>query len=401
MRTKNNSKSVWAQNSIRVSGIALILLALFLTLTQAARADIPGCSNATGGVSGTGRGKAMSGKIGAQDVSIAFGGVIFVDLTGVGSPGQSNDIQVFCVDLTRTIGVGDCFNAGNALTGDVWKALYYYPPDNTQSDTENAARQAVIWHFSDNFVPTSPQDIVTRYNAILADLAGKSNPPSSTPPTMSISPTNVSIPANHTVQFTLTVSQNGMPLPSPVTITLTTDFGTLSANSVTTNNQVTFSITSAQSGTSHITASFNYQLPVGTQFDAVIAGKQKLVLGQQTTGSVVAPAVVEWNAPTASVLNTFGATALKKSAKVEWETGSEAQVMGFMLWRSNKRDGKYVQVNAEMIPAQMLGQLGGASYAFTDKSVKAGKTYFYKLEVLGAADVLEWSSVARVKFAGK
>lgn len=396
MKTDIKTHTKLAYRGMRILGTLSLLAALFFMMTQPARADIPGCSNATGGVSGLGHGTAINGKIGSQDISVGFAGVIYVDLTGV-----ANDIQVFCIDLTHKIGIGDCFNSGNALTGDVWKALYYYPPDNTLSDTENAARQAAVWHFSDNFVPTSPSDVVTLYDAIIIDINSQPDPPSSTPPVMSISPSNASLLAGQSVPFTLTVSQNGMPLSSAVTINLTTDFGTLSTPSVTTNNTASFSITSAQAGVAHITASFSYQLPVGTQFNATEPDKQKLVLGEVTSGTVVAPATVNWSAPTASTLNSFSAHGFKNNVKLVWETGSEVQVMGFNVWRSAKRDGKYNKVNAQIIPAKQLGQIGGAAYAFTDKTVKPGKTYFYKLEVSGGNGVLEWSNVEKVKLATK
>lgn len=64
---------------------------------------------------------------------------------------------------------------------------------------------------------------------------------------------------------------------------------------------------------------------------------------------------------------------------IEWSTASELNTAGFNLYRADKADGPFTQINSELIPASPDPLVGG-SYAYTDTQVAAGQTYFYKLE---------------------
>jgi|CXWK01.1.fsa_nt_gi hypothetical protein len=66
---------------------------------------------------------------------------------------------------------------------------------------------------------------------------------------------------------------------------------------------------------------------------------------------------------------------------IQWSTETEVNTAGFNVFRSDSRDGQYVQINAELVPSSPDPLLGGR-YAYTDAQVEAGKTYFYKLEEL-------------------
>jgi hypothetical protein len=78
-------------------------------------------------------------------------------------------------------------------------------------------------------------------------------------------------------------------------------------------------------------------------------------------------------------LASFTATPYDGYVLVEWETASEIDNEGFNLWRSETRDGQYVQLNAALIPARG-GPTLGASYTYEDADVTDGVTYYYKLE---------------------
>ena len=64
---------------------------------------------------------------------------------------------------------------------------------------------------------------------------------------------------------------------------------------------------------------------------------------------------------------------------VEWTTESELNQAGFNLHRSENRGGPYVKLNDALIPASP-DPIAGASYVYTDTTVTAGVTYYYKLE---------------------
>lgn len=113
-----------------------------------------------------------------------------------------------------------------------------------------------------------------------------------------------------------------------------------------------------------------------------------------TSGNSCAPVVIY--KATAANLIAFDGDAKKAGVRLKWETGSELDTLAFNVWRSAKRDGKFIKVNVNPIPAKSMG-VEGAAYQYTDKNVKPGKVYFYKLEIVGVASSTEWSDVIRVK----
>lgn len=106
---------------------------------------------------------------------------------------------------------------------------------------------------------------------------------------------------------------------------------------------------------------------------------------------------IDVTAPTAATLINFSSDGKAKGIVLRWETGTEIQVLGFNVWRSQKRNGKFAIVNKNLIPAKNVGQVLGATYRFTDKKAKAGKTYFYKIEIQNADGTSEWSNPLKGK----
>jgi subtilisin family serine protease len=100
----------------------------------------------------------------------------------------------------------------------------------------------------------------------------------------------------------------------------------------------------------------------------------------QTLGSSGSPTNVE--------LASFEAVADDSSIRLEWETASEIDSLGFNLYRADAADGPQTQLNESLIPSQLPGSPVGAAYQFVDESVVEGATYYYWLEgfdVYGAA----------------
>ncbi len=78
-------------------------------------------------------------------------------------------------------------------------------------------------------------------------------------------------------------------------------------------------------------------------------------------------------------LNSFGAQFNDGAVTLTWSTATETENLGFHIHRSMAREANYVQVTNEMI----LGAGNSAeahSYSYIDKGVKAGNTYYYKLQ---------------------
>lgn len=86
--------------------------------------------------------------------------------------------------------------------------------------------------------------------------------------------------------------------------------------------------------------------------------------------------------PTAVSLTSFNAAPTSGNILLSWETGSETDLQGFNLHRSETMDGTYSQINTSVIPAENHGQPIGASYSWLDEDVVRGETYYYKLEGL-------------------
>lgn len=102
------------------------------------------------------------------------------------------------------------------------------------------------------------------------------------------------------------------------------------------------------------------------------------------------------NPPTAAYLSTFKVRYVAPGTKVTWKTVNEMNVVGFNVLRSRARDGTYTKINTTPIYALHTGQLVGDKYAFRDTGVKAGRTYYYKIEVMGPLGTLETSDAKRV-----
>lgn len=67
---------------------------------------------------------------------------------------------------------------------------------------------------------------------------------------------------------------------------------------------------------------------------------------------------------------------------VEWTTATEINTGGFNLYRSERAEGPFVKVNAQLIPAAPDPVVGG-KYRYEDASVAPGATYYYQLEDVG------------------
>lgn len=107
-----------------------------------------------------------------------------------------------------------------------------------------------------------------------------------------------------------------------------------------------------------------------------------LLFTLQASAAPLAPQSPQFAKSESLGLSDFSAKVTKnKTVLLIWNTGSEAQILGFNLW---KRTGKgvWVKMNADLIPAKNTGQLISNQYTQRDSQVKVGKTYRYMLEVV-------------------
>ena len=87
----------------------------------------------------------------------------------------------------------------------------------------------------------------------------------------------------------------------------------------------------------------------------------------------------EWTVTVISAieLESFLATPSTETVGVElsWVTQIENGNLGFNLYRSLRKDGKYIKINKEFVQTNNTG-----SYTYFDDQVEAGLRYYYKLE---------------------
>ncbi len=101
--------------------------------------------------------------------------------------------------------------------------------------------------------------------------------------------------------------------------------------------------------------------------------------GQSRLGLTWDRGADERDATTAVELLTFAARGADGEVVLEWETGSEQDNLGFLLYRARSEEGPYVKITASVIPG--LGSSPeGARYSYRDSGVTNGVTYYYKLE---------------------
>lgn len=102
--------------------------------------------------------------------------------------------------------------------------------------------------------------------------------------------------------------------------------------------------------------------------------------------------------PLAVTLASVTATTTPNSVTIKWRTESEINNIGFSMYRSESKDGNYTKI----------GFVSGAGnsamptdYQFIDKSVEAGKTYFYYIEDIDVAGERKKSKIIKVVVPAK
>lgn len=98
------------------------------------------------------------------------------------------------------------------------------------------------------------------------------------------------------------------------------------------------------------------------------------------------------NQPTAVVVRDFVAKAQGRRVTLTWRTGSEAEVLGFNVWRVGS--GSSHRVNRALIRAK--GQLGGATYRVVDRSARRGVPYRYRLQLVRPDGSRAWADSASI-----
>jgi subtilisin family serine protease len=85
-------------------------------------------------------------------------------------------------------------------------------------------------------------------------------------------------------------------------------------------------------------------------------------------------------APTAAEITALEAVPEAASIRVDWQTTSELDIVGFNVYRSESPEAFLTPLNGDLIPGQVPGSLMGATYEFVDETAKPGLAYYYWVE---------------------
>lgn len=86
------------------------------------------------------------------------------------------------------------------------------------------------------------------------------------------------------------------------------------------------------------------------------------------------------NVQAAITLISFKALPGDQQMLLEWETASEADMLGFYITRNNQLHGDYVRISSFIFTQGT--SVSGLVYQYIDSNLTNGNTYFYKLEAI-------------------
>ena len=100
-------------------------------------------------------------------------------------------------------------------------------------------------------------------------------------------------------------------------------------------------------------------------------------------------------------LSSFIAISTDSAVILKWRAESEVDNLGWDIYRSEKKDGKFVKINDELVPGAGNSATFN-TYQFMDKTAIKGRQYYYYLEDVDIAGTHNKSSVISTsKGAGK
>jgi len=91
-------------------------------------------------------------------------------------------------------------------------------------------------------------------------------------------------------------------------------------------------------------------------------------------------------------LSFFTAIPIDSGVKLKWRTESEVGNIGFNIYRSETKDGKFIKLNDKLIPGAGNSAMPN-DYYFTDKTAIKGKQYYYYLEDVSVDGLRQKSSI--------
>jgi len=296
--TRTNRLSAFPRRGIlRHALVAATLAFMSLRVAPALAAD----ATLTG--LGNGLYNTVQGSAGGNPVeTYYYVGTLTISIDG--GPGTA----AYCIELTNPLSVGETQPQVPPdypcevvhILNNAFPNPSTIPTPLADANSEAAAVQSAIWHFTDGFAVTAPADVVTRASAIVAAAENQCAQVPAVPQTLFVSPAEATnyLPTDtsHGVTATL-LDSNGNPIPGhTVDVVVTGAAGPQSfqgSTDVLGQLAVSYSNTFVVTGTDTITASASFTVPVGFKFKA--EGKQAIVVaGMPQPGTVTGTATKHW-----------------------------------------------------------------------------------------------------------
>jgi hypothetical protein len=151
-------------------------------------------------------------------------------------------------------------------------------------------------------------------------------------------------------------------------------------------------------------ATYSFNVPAGATFIVVVHESPELpvrsklqgsTLLAQPSGCIGCTYTLEVTGTGVTTLGaTFAsarATRMAKGIVVRWRTGTEADLLGFQVYRS--RGHSWRRITHSLIAAR--GSVAGASYRFLDKTARRGTAYRYRIKAVDRDGTTSWFGPVR------
>jgi hypothetical protein len=140
---------------------------------------------------------------------------------------------------------------------------------------------------------------------------------------------------------------------------------------------------------------FSDSLNVATTYSFTLpAGQTAVIVVHEVDpdGCLGCNYTLTYDAVTAVTFASASATRTAKGPLVRWRTGTEADVLGFLVYRS--RGQSWRRLSHSLIVAK--GSVSGAAYRFLDRTAKVGVSYRYRIKALNRDGTAAWFGPVRV-----
>jgi hypothetical protein len=124
--------------------------------------------------------------------------------------------------------------------------------------------------------------------------------------------------------------------------------------------------------------------PAGVNFQTGVRAGQGLV-------------EITYGVPTAVAVSRLSARRAVNVVTLSWRTASEADVLGFHVWRRVSTEPDWTRVTRALVAAKHAGRGRGGRYLVRDRRAAPGRWYVYGLQIVKLDGTRVWGPIARAR----